>query len=281
MKLLILKGLPASGKSTFAKEFCHKNKDWIRVNRDDLRNMRGDYWIPKQEDLITHMEDQCIFAALAGGYNVILDATNLNQDRNKERVKQLRMVFPDLIVEYKYFEVSRDECVKRDLKRENSVGAEVIDRMYNQYIKEPLEKYKGSDKNPPAYIFDVDGTLAEMTDRGPYDWKNVGKDKLKVATQHVLCALQDQGNKIIIFTGRDGECEAETKIWLRQNHISYDHFDIRPAGNTEKDSIIKKRMFDKIKDEYNILGVFDDRDQVVEMWRDLGLTCFQVDYGNF
>lgn len=56
---------------------------------------------------------------------------------------------------------------------------------------------------------------------------------------------------------------------------------MKPAGNTEKDSIIKRRMFDKIKDEYNILGVFDDRDQVVAMWRYLGLTCFQVDYGDF
>lgn len=75
MKLLILKGLPASGKSTWAREHCEKNKDWVRVNRDDLRNMRGLYWLPKQEKLITKWEDACLISALESGYNVILDST--------------------------------------------------------------------------------------------------------------------------------------------------------------------------------------------------------------
>jgi uncharacterized HAD superfamily protein len=120
-----------------------------------------------------------------------------------------------------------------------------------------------------------------MKDRGPFDWDKVKNDELKVGVQHVLCALQDQGHKIIIFTGRDGCCEEATKEWLHENHIEYDHFDIRPKGNTEKDSIIKKRMLDKVKETYAIHGVFDDRDHVVEMWRSIGLQCYQVNYGDF
>lgn len=122
MKIKILKGLPASGKTTWAREFTEQNKDWIRVNRDDLRNMRGVYWIPKQEKLITDMENACIESALNRGFNVILDATNLNMDRNRSRVNRLKEKFPDLTAEYKNFDVSLDDCIKRDLKRANSVG---------------------------------------------------------------------------------------------------------------------------------------------------------------
>lgn len=58
---------------------------------------------------------------------------------------------------------------------------------------------------------------------------------------------------------------------------------MREAGNNEKDSIIKRRLFDTyIKDKYDIQFVLDDRNQVVDMWRkDLGLCCLQVDYGDF
>lgn len=56
---------------------------------------------------------------------------------------------------------------------------------------------------------------------------------------------------------------------------------MRPKKDNRKDSVIKKELFDKIKDKYNIQYVFDDRDQVVEMWRELGLTCLKVADGNF
>lgn len=141
--------------------------------------------------------------------------------------------------------------------------------------------YEFDINNPSAFIFDIDGTLAERKGRGPYHWARVKNDSVKECVKEILMCLRNRGHKIIIFTGRDGCCEDLTKEWLEENQIPYDHFDIRPEGNTEKDSIVKKRMFDKIKDKYAVLGVFDDRDQVVEMWRSLGLQCFQVDYGNF
>jgi len=57
---------------------------------------------------------------------------------------------------------------------------------------------------------------------------------------------------------------------------------MRPAGNTENDAIIKKRLFDEnIRDDYDVRFVLDDRNRVVDMWREIGLTCLQVDYGDF
>lgn len=135
MKLLILKGLPASGKSTWAKKFCEENEGWVRVNRDDLRNMSGKYNYPKREKLITYWEDSCIHYALDLGYNVILDATNLNTDRNKNRVNFLKKNYTNLEVEYKFFDVSLEECIKRDSQRiVGKVGEKVIRNFYKRYL---------------------------------------------------------------------------------------------------------------------------------------------------
>lgn len=104
---------------------------YVRVNRDELRTMRGKYWIPGQEDLITVWEQDCIRAALEQGYNVVSDSTNLN----------LRTVAAliaigidcDAVVEFKQIEVELDEAIRRDSLRPNPVGADVITNFYNRY----------------------------------------------------------------------------------------------------------------------------------------------------
>lgn len=282
MKLLILSGLPGSGKSTWAKQFVSDNKDWVRVNRDDLRNMRGTYWIPKQEDMITHMEDQCVLAAFRNGLNVVLDSTNLNANRNKARYLKYKESFPELTVEYKFIETPIEECIKRDLVRPNSVGEKVIRDMYSKYFPTEPVVYTEDKSLPKCVIFDVDGTLAKMNGRGPFDWNRVGEDSLNYPVAQ-LTKMIPEDIKIIIFTGRDGVCFPQTMKWLDDHRINYDELFMRPAGNTEKDSIIKRRLFEEhIRGKYYCEFVVDDREQVVAMWRkEIGLTCFQVDYGDF
>ena len=284
MKLIILQGLPASGKSTFAKQYVKENKDFVRVNRDDLRNMRGIYWLPKQEDLITQWENFAITSSFDFGLNVILDATNLNTDRNKHRVAVLRGKYPNLKVEYKSFlDTSLEECVKRDLERPNSVGEKVIRGMYEQYLAPKQVTYGEDTRLPRCVIFDVDGTLAKMNGRKPFDWERVGEDLVKEEIAELARTFYRIGKKVVIFTGRDGVCLQQTEKWLVENSIPYNEIYIRPQGNGEKDSIIKKRLFeDNIRGKYFCELVVDDRNQVVDMWRkELGLTCLQVDYGDF
>jgi len=283
MKLLILKGLPGSGKTTWAREFVKTNKDWVRINRDDLRNMRGEYWVPKQERIITDWEDNCIRGSLRHGHNVILDATNLNQDRNKARVDGLKAGFPELKVEYKFFNVPVEECIKRDLIRPNSVGEKVIWGMYNKYLKPAQVVYTEVIDLPRAVIFDLDGTLAKMNGRSPYEWDKVDTDKPNIAVIEALEIYENNGCNVIIVSGRDGSCREKTNEWLSKNVAPPYRLYMRPEGNMEKDSIIKKRIFEEqIRGKYYVEAVFDDRDQTVRMWREeLGLPCFQVDYGNF
>lgn len=291
----ILKGLPASGKTTWAKDFCENNINWIRVSRDDLRNMRGKYWVPSQENLITEMERSSIKHALDGGFNVIVDATNLNTghlENLKEFVKE-----NGAQVEMKNFDTDVYECMRRDALRESSVGNSVIWDMYRKWIKPDVDKkmqaINESNRNsgkPKAIICDIDGTVAEMNGRGPFDWDKVDTDLPKKDVIEIIKSHKEKGGYDIIFlTGREGtlDCSTKTLAWIEEKfgwkYPDDFFFHIRAEGDHRKDSIIKKEIFeDKIKDEFDVVAIYDDRDQVISMWRlELGLTAFQVNYGNF
>ena len=73
LTIIVMVGPPASGKTSWSKEFVKGKSTWIRVNRDDLRLMCGDYWIPSREKLINTLEEITITSALEQGYNVIID----------------------------------------------------------------------------------------------------------------------------------------------------------------------------------------------------------------
>lgn len=285
-ELIMTKGLPASGKSTWAKETMKVFPNvYKRVNKDDLRAMLDDgNWTPRNEKLILKVRDTLIRQALDNGFSVIVDDTNLAPKHEvalKEiaREKKIRFQIED------FTNVPVQECIRRDLIREASVGAKVIRDMYNKYLAAPSE-VKTIEWNPDlpnCWIFDIDGTLALKGDRSPYDWKRVGEDKINRPVAYIQILLSDMSeHTMFIFSGRDSVCRPETIKWLRKNRIHFDQLFMRAENDSRKDSIVKQELYEKhIKDKYNVLGIFDDRNQVVEMWRSLGLTCFQVADGNF
>lgn len=130
-KVIILQGCPASGKSTWAREFVKGKKDWVIVNRDSIREGRGDYWIPEQEKFISELEEFHIRKALEYGLNVIIDATNLNP----KTLKKWEDIVAELEVEveYKEFKISYEEAVERDSKRSRPVGENVIKTFFDKY----------------------------------------------------------------------------------------------------------------------------------------------------
>lgn len=284
-QVILTIGLPGSGKSTWAKEYCEKNTDWVRVNRDDLRRMRGKYWLPKDEDMITDMERMCVAQALYNKKNVILDATNLNP----KHINSLKNWFKSdsLEIEFieKRFDVSPEECIKRDAKRGNeSVGEQVIWDMYYKYIAPP-PMYVEDWQLLHCVICDIDGTLATSAHRSPYEWDKVGQDQVVPFVHQAISQYKyySQDNMIILMSGRDSGCRDITIDWLDKNRIPYDGLFMRAAGDHRKDSIVKKELFEQhIRGKYYVDYVIDDRLQVVRMWRmELGLNVFQCDWGNF
>jgi hypothetical protein len=172
--------------------------------------------------------------------------------------------------------------------------------MYNRYVR-PTEYVDQSpaqqdESLPHAVICDLDGTLALMGDRSPYDCKKCGDDKRNDAIDNLLYhyrqGLTDSGNywpAIFFFSGRSAECKEETEKWLKKhgyklNDDDHDTFLVmRKEHDNRKDAVVKLEMYNEhIRGKYYVDFVLDDRDQVVEMWRKtLGLTCLQVNYGNF
>ncbi len=289
MKLIMTKGLPGSGKSTWAKEKI-ENSDgrWKRINKDDLRAMIDcGKWSRENEKFILEIRDTVITFALLHGYNVIVDDTNLSPKHEITLRNLVNQYNNDILpkkdhceFEIKDFtDVSLEECIKRDQKRSNYVGEKVIKQMYNQYLKPKSEVIKDNPNLPTCVICDIDGTLALFGDANPYK-RDFLKDKVNMRVYELLHKLKDR--TIFLFSGRMDKYKDETIEWLRMNGIPYDYIFMRKTDDVRKDSIVKKELYEtEIKNKYNVLFVIDDRNQVVEMWRQAGLTCLQVADGDF
>lgn len=130
-KLVLTRGIPGSGKSTWAKAWVDlAPKDRIRVNRDDIRSMLGPYWIPTREDLVTRIENMMVQSAIGQGYSVVVDATNFSKTD-----RFVNMLPSSYQVEIKDFtDVPLELCLERDKTRENPVGEDVIRGFYNKNV---------------------------------------------------------------------------------------------------------------------------------------------------
>lgn len=138
-------------------------------------------------------------------------------------------------------------------------------------------------------IFDLDGTLCDISHRlhfirdGDNNWNAFFKacvhDKPKENIIELLKSLQYAEHKILIVSGRSEKVKDQTNDWLHNQSIFYDDLIMRPEGDFTPDHILKKRWLDEEKfgKLEDILFTVDDRDCVVQMWRDAGLTCLQVD----
>ena len=279
-KVLILSGLPASGKSTKAKELVDKG-GWKRCNKDLIRLMLDNSkWSRNNEKFVLALRDHIILTSLQDGYNVVVDDTNMggiHQKHIKELVKDLQNV----VVEEEFINTPLEVCISRDAARDEPVGKKVIMDMYNKYLRKEQELIPYEEGLPEAINVDIDGTLAHFHNRSPYDWSRVGEDTLDESVASIVKIMYNHVH-VIIMSGRDSICRAKTEAWLAHNGIYYNALYMRPEGNTEKDSVIKERLYNNhIKGSYNVRFVLDDRQQVVDTWRRLGLKCFQVAEGNF
>ncbi len=282
VKLLALKGLPASGKSTYAKTL--EEQGWVRTNKDTIRLEYFDnYNYRKDEKKVIKIRNQLIEEALQQNKDVVIDDTNLNPVHTKELAAIARKYGAEFKIDDSFLQVSLTECIERDKHREASVGENVIRKMYHEWIAKKLDGSEINPKLPICVISDIDGTLAHMNGkRGPYDWHKVGSDDLDHAVAKVLDGLRatnDIGDlykiDIFLFSGRDEVCRPETEAWLDHYCISYDKLymrrsdHLRPDGGQVADTEVKREIYEKyIKDKYNVLFIMDDRPQVCRMWRD-------------
>lgn len=151
-KIIILRGLQGSGKTTEAKKIVNEDPEhWVRFNRDDIRNMLGKYWVPSREDLIDDIYFGFLSSALRKGYNIVIDNMNLNEKYVKE-IQELAdwfNSFDSSIYKYEievkdFFHVPLQTCIDRDAQRENPIGEKVIRSTFNKY-KDKIAQWKHLD----------------------------------------------------------------------------------------------------------------------------------------
>lgn len=286
-KLIMYKGLPASGKTTHAREQVEgSNGKTKRINKDDLRAMLHGFWTKSLERDIIAARDALVIMFLCQGYDVIVDDTNL-QPAHEPALRDIAAKYEADFEIKDFTDVSLEECLRRDQKRPNYVGEKVIKTMHNSFLnkKRHVAQYTKLEDNPdlpPAVIVDIDGTLAHMQDRGPFDYDKVYTDIVDPVVSEIVRRYHQDGYYVLICSGREDNCREETERWLKDNNIPYNALMMRATGDHRKDAIIKQEIFDNyIRPHYNVKFVLDDRDQVIDMWRSLGLKALQVEPGNF
>ena len=129
-----------------------------------------------------------------------------------------------------------------------------------------------------AIIVDLDGTLAILNNRGPFEWENVENDNLNRPIAELIAMSQKHSYKTIILSGRDEAASEKTIKWLNQNDIIYDKLYLRPSNNQMSNAEYKRTVFiNEIQAKYNVLFILEDLPEVVKMWRnDFDLTVFQI-----
>lgn len=295
-KLIITRGYPGAGKSTKAREWVAENSDErARVNRDDLRwNLYGARWglTWDQEKSITEAQRSAVTALIKAGKSVIVDDTNLRL----RFARQWADLAVSLGADFEVWDIVTDptECKSRDDHRDRHVGPEVIDTLAQKFPR-PWPEVKPSERKPsttPAfyepkpdaptcYLVDIDGTVALMDGRSPYDMSAVSTDRPNRAVIDVIRHLS-QHHEVVFLSGRTSDAREATEEWLAEHVPPYAGLYMRASGDNRKDFIVKAELFDQhVRDQWNVLAVFDDRKQVVDMWRSIGLPVFQVADGDF
>lgn len=303
-ELVLTRGLPASGKTTFARAWVAEAVEperRVRVNRDDLRqNLFGVYWglTFEQEQAVTLAQHGAIKALLRKGVSVVVDDTNLRLKNARALADVGAQHGADLrVIDFTHVPV--ETCVARDRDRrergERAVGEEPIRKMHARYLaagpldpvtpserpQEPASRYVPDPALPGAWLVDVDGTLARMISRGPFEWGRVGEDEPVAAVVELVWALTREF-EVVLLSGRDAVCRPETERWLAAHNVPYHELLMRPEGDNRPDATIKEEIFWRdVAPRWNVVGVLDDRDRVVAMWRRLGLVCAQVAPGDF
>jgi hypothetical protein len=163
--------------------------------------------------------------------------------------------------------------------------------MQKQVLGEPLLApreneaitYEGQGELPKqAIIVDIDSTLALLGDRSPYNYDEVGYDKLNEIVYRMVMKYKRDGYHILLVTGRPITCADATVSWLGMNHVPYDMLIMRPEGDKQPDTSLKLRAYNQyIKGRYDVEFVLEDRTRVVKMWRENGLVCLQVCNGDY
>lgn len=136
LKVILCLGIQASGKTTYAKQYCKDNPNTIRLNRDNIREMLSQKWSSNLEEMVKNIEHRALLSALCLGFNVIIDDVSNLSVKTRYTIEMLinQANIPGGIeIETVEFFIPVSECIKRDAEREHPIGEKIIRDTYNKY----------------------------------------------------------------------------------------------------------------------------------------------------
>jgi predicted kinase len=282
MKLIMMKGLPASGKSTKAKEIIDGGGEFYRINRDKLREMlHFSKWTGKREGVTIDSAEMIVANLLSKDNNVIVDDTNLSEKHEGIWKMMAENFGAKFEVQDMMKDVTVAECIERNKARDNSVPNGVIESMAVQYGYADLKN---------IIVVDIDGTVADCSHRLHYvkgdkkDWKGFFSemDKDTPRTEVYKNAVNDakaHDAEIVFVSARPEDHREVTEQWLRENKMEFNYLLMRRKGDKRPDTDVKFDIYNRFLKQYNIIKVIDDRPSVIEMWREQGLEVEDVGNG--
>lgn len=303
--LHVTRGFPASGKTTWAEALCATSAT-VNINRDDIRRQLGigQHGTDAQEDGVTAVQSALFTAAVDNGSDIVLSDTNLRPRRLRPLLT--RAVAAGYSVKVHDFRPELHELLRRNAAREDArrVPEAVIRDLWSRF---PYRRWMSAEELvasataaseeaggtaapvanprdlPHCVLVDVDGTLAHHNGlRSPYDWSRVGQDTVDEAVRDAVRDIAAAGVAVIVMSGRDAVCRDATAQWLAAHDVPYDELHLRPEGDQRADWIVKDELVrTHVVGRYHVRYCLDDRQQVVDHYRAVGLKVFQVQPGDF
>lgn len=281
-KVVLLRGLPASGKTTKSQEYLAYG-NFVRLNRDDLRDslFKGLDWSGKREKIVMRVQEAMAHEALDAGYSLVIDDTNLTEFHKKRWSSVAEFWKSSFVVD----EVKTDyeECIKRDrLRHIKRVGDHVITQMALENDMLPFRD---------IIICDIDGTIADLTHRLHYvtgetkDWDKFFSEVIFDTVrgdiwEQVRLDAEKHDAEVIFVSGRSDSTRSDTEAWLK-SEIGVKDFKLlmRQSWDRREDTVVKQEIYDKYLSRMRVVRVYDDRPSVIRMWRSIGLEVVDVGKG--
>lgn len=131
----------------------------------------------------------------------------------------------------------------------------------------------------PAVIFDMDGTLCDVTSIRHYVLDRRRRNYHAFHYLSVFCppfgwvrseAKRHHADKVtvLVVTARREEWQALTEQWLMSHDIPYEEVRMRKQDDPRKDKIIKGEILDDLLETYDIIHAYDDNPSIIELWRE-------------
>jgi len=298
-EFILTRGIPASGKSTWAKKWLAADpNNRVRVNRDDIREtLYGKKYQQnsKDEERVTQIEHKLIRTALKEGKSVVSD----NMHLNPRFMKPFYAMAGErgLKLQHRDFPIPLDEALRRNAARERVVPADVIRKIYSQNLGPNGEMpYFDGDYTPRPFvkpetkktgvIYDMDGTMTRISSiRHHVNGKFRNFDAFHRGSLHcppnleVLQLAQDttEANiENVIVTARSEKYRAVTELWLNKYGVKFSNLYMRPDNDNRTDHLVKADILEKIQEDYDIVHAVDDRPSVIEVWNAAGIRTTLV-----